>query len=187
MNEREEHIIETAMQLFIRYGVKRTSMNDIAIEAGISTQTLYNFFANKDAVLQGTIRLLADRVIAGIQAGVKKTKSLSEQLDVVFEHIAIKHFDLLDTSPNAEEIIAGVNASSQQELAAGAKRNIALISEIIEPYKSEIEKNGLTVEQFADFIQSSATAAKYNAKNREHMLDLLTALRVAALKVTGRA
>ena len=62
MRGRDEHIIDAAKRLFLRYGVKRTGMNDIAEEAGISRQTLYKSFANKDAVLQATIRLLADQV-----------------------------------------------------------------------------------------------------------------------------
>ncbi|WP_171179975.1 TetR/AcrR family transcriptional regulator [Ruegeria sp. HKCCD8929] len=185
MNEREIRIIEAAMRLFIRYGVKRTGMNDIASEAGISRQTLYNAFANKDAVLQATIRLLADKVIADIEAGLKKADGLGDQLDVIFKHIAIEHFDLMHTSPNAEDIVAGFNASSQNELEEGAQRNIEVISRVIGPYASEIEENGLTVAQFADFVQRSATAAKYNAKSRKHLLDLLGALRVSVLKVTG--
>ncbi len=185
MTEREAHIVEAAMRLFTRYGVKRTSMNDIAAEAGISRQTLYNVFANKDAVMQATIRLLADRVIADIEDGLKNADGLGDQLEVVFRHIAIEHFDMLAASPNAEDIVAGFNASSQEELEAGAKRNIEAICKILEPFRSEIEKNGLTIEQLADFVQRSATAAKYNAANREHLLSQLTALRVAVLKVTG--
>ena len=185
MKNRDEHIIETAMGLFLRYGVKRTGMNDIAAEAGISRQTLYKAFANKDAVLQATIKLLADRVVADIEAGLKKTKSLGDQLDVIFKHIAIKHFELMHSSPNAEDIVAGFNASSQEELEAAAKRNMELISSVMEPYASEIKKSGLSVAQFADFIQRMATAAKYNANSRKHLLSLLAALKAASLKITG--
>ncbi len=187
MKEREENIIEAAIRLFMRYGVKRTSMNDIAAEAGIARQTLYNAFSNKDAVLQATIRLLADRAMVGIEAGLQKTDNLGDQLDVVFKHIAIDPFDLLDASPNSEDIVAGFNASSQSELAAAAARNKAVISRIMKPFESEIEKNGLTLDQFADFLERSASAAKYNAGSRKHLLSLLAVLKVAALKVAAGA
>ena len=42
--------------MFSRYGVKRTSMVDLAQEAGVSRQTLYNVFRNKDDVLRALIR-----------------------------------------------------------------------------------------------------------------------------------
>lgn len=186
MNEREVHIIEAAIRLFLRYGVKRTAMNDIAEEAGISRQTLYNSFANKNAVLQGTIRLLADRVIAGMEAGIRKASTLGEQLDVVFKLVAIDHFDLMHSSPNAEDIVAGFNAASQNELEAGAKRNIEVISRILEPYASEIERHDLTVAQLADFVQRSSTTAKYSAIDRAHLLRLLGALKSSVLSVTGQ-
>lgn len=171
------------MRLFMRYGVKRTSMNDIASEAGIARQTLYNAFSNKDAVLQATIQLMADRAIAGIEAGLNHADDLGDQLDVVFKHIAIEPFDLLDASPNSEDIVAGFNASSQIELAAAAERNKAVLVRIMKPYADSIRKSGLTLSQFADFIERAASSAKYHARNRKHLLSLLAALKIAALKV----
>lgn len=185
MDQRQENIVEAAVRLFSRYGVKRTSMNDIAAEAGISRQTLYNAFSNKDQVLQATIRLFADRSVAQINAGLERTNDLGEQLDVIFRHVAIEHFDLLHASPNAEDIIAGFNASSQQELAAATERTTAIIARVLEPSKGAIEKSGLTLDQFADFVQRSAMTAKYEAGNRRHLLSLLAALKVAVLKVTA--
>ncbi|MDA4847456.1 TetR/AcrR family transcriptional regulator [Hoeflea poritis] len=185
MKNRDAHIIDAAVRLFLRFGVKRTSMNDIAEEAGLSRQTLYKAFANKGAVLQATIRSLADKVVLDIEAGLEKAEGLGARLDLIFKHIVIVHYDFLHSSPNAEDIIAGVNASSQEELEAAARRNIALIERVLEPYSREIGDSGLTVPQYADFIQRTATAAKHAAKSRKHLLALLAALRVSVLKVTG--
>lgn len=187
MEDRHTYIIEAAKGLFLRYGVKRTGMNDIAKEAGISRQTLYNAFANKDEVLQATIRSLADKVVLDIEAGLERTNNLGEQLDLIFKHIVVEHYDFLQSSPNAEDIIAGVTASSQKELEAGAQRNTEIIARMLSRYSIEIEQCGLEIDQFADFIQRSATAAKYSAKNRKHLLAQLAALRVSVLKVTGAA
>ena len=187
MDDRHAYILEAATSLFLRYGVKRTGMNDIAEAAGISRQTLYKAFANKDEVLQATIRSLADKVVVDIEAGLDKTDGLGAQLDVIFKHAVVEHYDFLQSSPNAEDIIAGVTASSQKELEAGAQRNTEIIARVLSTYSSEIEKSKLGVDQFADFIQRSATAAKYSAKNRKHLLGLLAALRVSVLKVAGAA
>ena len=186
MNEREEKIIEAAVQLFSRYGVKRTSMNDIANEAKIARQTLYNAFANKDDVLRATIRLFADRASAQIEAGLEQAETLGQELDVIFQHISVEPFDLLAASPNAEDIVAGFNAASQTELAAAADGNKAIIARVLRPYKNAIEENGLKLDQFADFVQRSAHGAKYSADDRKHLMRLLMALKVSVLKVTGR-
>ena len=67
MTEREIHILECAFSVFSRYGVKRASMTDIAEEAGIARQTLYNAFSNKDEILRATIRLFTNRAISAIE------------------------------------------------------------------------------------------------------------------------
>ena len=187
MNERQENIIEAAVRLFSRYGVRRTSMNDIAAEAGIARQTLYNAFSNKDEVLRATIRLFSDRAQAAIDAGLEETEDLGERLDVIFRHVAVEPFDLLNASPNAEDIVAGFNASSQRELAAAAERNRAVIARVLEPSRSAVEKSGLTLHQFSDFVQRAAAGAKHTASSRRHLLRLLSALKVAVLKVADGA
>ncbi|MEO1193896.1 MAG: helix-turn-helix domain-containing protein [Pseudomonadota bacterium] len=184
MNAREEKIIEAAVRLFLRYGVKRTSMNDIALEAGIARQTLYNAFSNKDEVMRATIRLFADRAMAGIEAGLADAATLGEQLDVIFHFITVAPCDLLNASPNAEDIVAGFNAASEAELADAAERNRVIIARVLEPYGAAIEKSGLTRDLYADFIQRAAHGAKYSARDRDHLLQLLTALKVSVLTVT---
>jgi AcrR family transcriptional regulator len=185
MDNRNELIVEAAIRLFIRYGVKRTGMGDIAAEAGMSRQTLYNAFSNKDAVLQATIRLLTDRRVARIETGLATAEGLGERLDVVFRHFVVEPFELLNASPNAEDIVAGFNATSRQELDAAAERYVAIIVGVLSPHSKALEGEGQTVERFAEFVHKSAVAAKHGSKDREHLLALLASLRIAALKVTG--
>lgn len=54
------------------------------------------------------------------------------------------------------------------------------------PFINEIEGCDLTVPQYVEFIQRSATAAKYAAKNRKNLLELLAAFRASVLSVTGK-
>ena len=187
MEDRQAQIVEGAIGLFLRYGVRRTGMSDIAHEAGISRQTLYKEFANKDAVLQATIRSLADKVVLDIESRLEQASGLGEQLDVVFTHAVVEHFDLLQSSPNADDIISGVSESSQDELEAGARRNTEILTRLLAPFADEIERQGLTVRQLADFVLRAATATKYSSKSRRHLNAQLAALRVSVLKVTGAA
>ncbi|MPL94179.1 hypothetical protein SDC9_40329 [bioreactor metagenome] len=52
MEEKLKHILEETTKLFLRYGIKSISMDDIARHLGISKKTLYQFFSDKkDLVL----------------------------------------------------------------------------------------------------------------------------------------
>lgn len=59
---RIDQIADAAMRMFARYGYKRSSMDDIAREAGLSKATLYLHFKGKDDVFRAMLVLLARRV-----------------------------------------------------------------------------------------------------------------------------
>lgn len=49
--EVKESIIETAEELFLRYGFKRVTMDDIAREMAISKKTIYQYFKDKNEMV----------------------------------------------------------------------------------------------------------------------------------------
>ena len=50
-NESKERILIKSYELFCRYGVKSMTMDEIARETGVSKKTVYQFFADKDALV----------------------------------------------------------------------------------------------------------------------------------------
>jgi AcrR family transcriptional regulator len=53
--ETQERIITKAHELFMRYGVRSVSMDEIAAHLGMSKKTIYQFYADKDALVAGVI------------------------------------------------------------------------------------------------------------------------------------
>ncbi len=51
----KQQVIEVARQLFARFGVQHTTMNDIADAAGRGRRTLYTYFKNKEAVVNAVV------------------------------------------------------------------------------------------------------------------------------------
>lgn len=51
--ERENRILDSAVELLIHYGYDKTTISDIAREAGVSKGAIYLHFASKDALLEG--------------------------------------------------------------------------------------------------------------------------------------
>jgi AcrR family transcriptional regulator len=50
-SRKKNDILSAAIRLFRKYGVKKTTMRDIACEAGLAVGTLYLYFENRDDVL----------------------------------------------------------------------------------------------------------------------------------------
>ena len=49
-NLRKQSILEGALKVFKKYGIEKTTMDEIAIESGFGKATLYYYFASKDEV-----------------------------------------------------------------------------------------------------------------------------------------
>ncbi len=61
--EPKERILARAEELFMQYGIRSVSMDDIANHLGMSKKTLYQYFADKDELVEAVV----DGHINGIQ------------------------------------------------------------------------------------------------------------------------
>ena len=55
--EPRERILEKANELFMQYGIRSVSMDDIANGLGMSKKTLYQHFSDKDALVAAVVEL----------------------------------------------------------------------------------------------------------------------------------
>jgi TetR/AcrR family transcriptional regulator, cholesterol catabolism regulator len=53
--ENKERILKKAEQMFLRYGIRSVSMDDIAFQLGMSKKTLYQSFKDKEELVGGVI------------------------------------------------------------------------------------------------------------------------------------
>ncbi|MGA9287974.1 MAG: helix-turn-helix domain-containing protein, partial [Anaerobacillus sp.] len=58
MNDRKQHVIKMAHQLFIDRGFQATSIQDILDYSGISKGTFYNYFSSKNELLIALFKAL---------------------------------------------------------------------------------------------------------------------------------
>jgi AcrR family transcriptional regulator len=181
MTEKEKAICQAATRLFMRYGVKRTGMNDIAEEAGIARQTLYNIFPHKDAVLGGAIRLFMVEALAEIERGVALTSDLREQLGIVFEHLVRRPYAMIHASPHTDDLVDGVGPESRKLIGEYRDRFRLVIERLLSPAEGNIRAAGISVHQLADSVEHFAAAAKNEARDQAHLDELLQSLTTMVL------
>ena len=51
-NRAREELLENISELFLKYGLRSTSMDDICSHLKISKKTLYQYFSNKDDLVE---------------------------------------------------------------------------------------------------------------------------------------
>jgi TetR/AcrR family transcriptional regulator of autoinduction and epiphytic fitness len=61
---RQEHVLSAALEVFGRYGFRKTSMDAVARAADISRQGLYLYFANKEALFRAAVHQELDTAMS---------------------------------------------------------------------------------------------------------------------------
>lgn len=185
MTSTETKIIDAAVELFSRYGVKRTTMNDIAEAAGVVRQTLYLSFPSKNAVLRASIRHYTDGIIAQIENDWRTGDILSDKLAAYLKHSVVDPYRTISTAPDVEDLATGFNSEGRAEIAEANNRFTVLLAEAFQPFGKSLAESQLTPASFADFFHLTAHHLKYTARSEEHLQQLIEALRASALRLAG--
>lgn len=61
MEEKLKYILEESSKLFMRYGIRSMSMDDVARQLGISKKTLYQYFADKKELVHSVMKFHMDQ------------------------------------------------------------------------------------------------------------------------------
>ncbi|MBW4508506.1 MAG: TetR/AcrR family transcriptional regulator [Scytonematopsis contorta HA4267-MV1] len=77
---KREAILNAAKQRLRKYGIQKTTMQEIAKDAGIAVGTLYLYFKNKDDILIASTEAYARKHIIDTEEILNSSKSPSEKL-----------------------------------------------------------------------------------------------------------
>src|SRR5262249_18658541 len=109
---RQAAILEAAAGIFLRYGFKKTSMDDVARAAGISRQGLYLYFQTKEALFKAIVTHTLEAMRARASAALaRKDVGLEERVLGAFEAmhgkaVGAEHLDELIAT--TEELVGPI-------------------------------------------------------------------------------
>lgn len=106
---KHEAILAAAQDLFSRYGFRRTSIDEIASQAGIAKGTVYLYFPNKQAVFRAVAERVAERVLASAQAAYDGQDAVAPRLLAMLEAKLVHLYEVVHASPHARELIDSKN------------------------------------------------------------------------------
>jgi AcrR family transcriptional regulator len=115
--ERLDRVLDAAYACFTRHGVRRTTMDDIAVAAGISRPAVYQYVRNKDDAFRRLTRRLLDGVLAAARRGPGEPGSLADRLYAVLAPKLELTLTLYRDSPHAAELL-GSDARVAADLVA---------------------------------------------------------------------
>lgn len=186
MDETESTVINAAISTFVRYGARKTSMSDIADAAGVSRQTLYDIFGNKDELVVATIRHITSQNLHDVRDGIKGKKGIKSKLNVYFEKVTIRSFLMVQEARDPEVAVSGGRTEAGKATIEESKlRHQALLVELLAPYEASIEENGHTVTDVAKFIVFNAMSLKYSQPDEAALRKIVSTTIAAAMGLIG--
>lgn len=82
--EKRELILTKAREAFERFGLRKTTMDDIAQGCGLRKAALYYYFDSKEAIIAAMLRRIGERLSASMRRRVEEAKSAPEALSAYF-------------------------------------------------------------------------------------------------------
>ncbi|MEM7300449.1 MAG: TetR/AcrR family transcriptional regulator [Pseudomonadota bacterium] len=179
MGNKEKNIVEAAIRTVSRYGVRRTTMSDIASEAGVSRQTLYASYSCKEQIMTACLRHMADEKHATIQCEWKNVTTLSEKLDIFFQYCVVEPFNMLKAMPDSEDLYSGFNAAAMAELERANQEKKGLLETLFSD--AAIAGQKVSTSDLAEMTVRASGSFKYEVGDEEHLKRLLDALKTSVL------
>lgn len=102
MDDKELELVISCAEIFTKLGIKSVTMDELASQQGISKKTLYNYFTDKNDLVDKVLRFTCNAQNHGIATICEKNlNAIDESLEItdfIFKHINALHpsimFDL---------------------------------------------------------------------------------------------
>jgi AcrR family transcriptional regulator len=79
-DDTSRRILDAAVERFTRFGIRRTTMDDVAAAAGVGRATLYRRFAGRDEIVRASVTREMARFVTNVHGAVRDLDDPGEQL-----------------------------------------------------------------------------------------------------------
>ncbi len=105
MQTKRHQILQSAINTITQYGYRRTSMDDIAKDAGISRASIYQHFKNKEAVTLAAFELVTKQSFSTARNATDELSDPIQKLRAYVTAYMVFYFRLVFAGPHADEIM----------------------------------------------------------------------------------
>ena len=105
MTDRRERILRVAEKLLCHYGVRKTTVHDIARSAEIGVGTIYIEFSSKGAILEELARARHARVLTKMKDAAETATDFEERFRAVMNARIDSFLEMSQTGEHATELV----------------------------------------------------------------------------------
>ncbi|MCC1494936.1 TetR/AcrR family transcriptional regulator [Cognatishimia sp. F0-27] len=128
LSDKARTILDAAFSVFAQYGVKRTSMADIARACGMSRPALYQYFSNKDDIARSLTVLFYQKAARAVEEALSTEGTPAEILLRAFKAKGGGAMEVILRSRHGLELLDMRNGPAAKEARDGEIRLAALFA-----------------------------------------------------------
>ena len=189
-----EAILAAAVRCFGRDGFRRTALDRIAREAGVSRAALYLHFANKGQLFRALVTALHAEALAETARAAREPGTLADRLTAALVAKTGRFFDLLRSSEHAEEFLDENHRLCGDLSTDAAAKHTRLLARMLAAAAADGEISlaaaGLSPAGAAEILLDTAEGIKIRGRatlsSREYRRRLARAVRVVVAGLTPR-
>jgi AcrR family transcriptional regulator len=161
-----ESVLQAAIDLFARYGYRKTSVDEIAEAAGVSKRTVYLHFDGKEAIFRAMAEYMAEVTRERFEAALKSGGTAAERLtDLLYANYGTM-FERFGASEYVADLEAAGVELLQTNIVEWAQeyedRFVAFLRGLKRSGEIGGPPEGLTLAQIVRMTMRGATAAKHD-------------------------
>jgi AcrR family transcriptional regulator len=178
---RYESLCDAAAQVVYQFGYRKASMEAIAEEAGVSRQTLYLQFRNKETLFHETLQHITTRMLVEARAiASAPSKSTAQTLLAIFEALCR---DTLERASRASRVeLLEVARTQEAELFNRFEKALhAVVMGVLarSSVLQEWERDGFTARELASHLLDVSSGVKSSAESlQEYRTRMSLAIRI---------
>jgi AcrR family transcriptional regulator len=188
-----EGLLAAALHCFSRDGYRRTAMERVAREAGVSRAALYLHFDSKEALFRALVAGLHERALDQARAAAGGQGDLAARLTAMLEAKTADFFDLLRSSPHAEEFLDENHRLCGDLSTEAAAKHARLLTRVLAAAERggeiALARTGLGAARATDLLLATAEGIKSRGRatltTAEYRSRLAEAVRVVVAGLGG--
>jgi AcrR family transcriptional regulator len=158
---KKNRILNAALNCFARYGVNKTTLDDIATAIGMNKASLYYYYENKEAIFSEVLQEEANRFISFASNELAKEKSAVNKL-FCFLKLQLKYFrERVNYFDFSVQIVLEMQPMLDKLHREFRQRDIDFLATIIQEGINEGEFRKCDPKRVADAIRALVDALRF--------------------------
>ncbi|MBF8194625.1 TetR/AcrR family transcriptional regulator [Nonomuraea sp. K274] len=157
---RSEEIADAAVPVFLRFGLRKTSMDDLAEAAGLSRQGLYLHFKNKQEIFHASLRRVIARTQEAVAQALARTEPTAHER-LLGALLAVHGPAATATSEAVNELLAAANTLGESLLHDLERFVIDAVAAVLRAEGGPERTRGISAEDLAYHLLAVSAGVKH--------------------------